>query len=205
MFTETINPKTKSVLEKIGASGAAAGFYLAGGTALALHLGHRVSVDLDFFSDRPLETDVLKQKLSSAGKFSLDYEDKDTLNSVLDGVKLSFFYYSHILLYPTVIFGGIQIADKRDIAAMKLAAISSRGSKKDFIDIYFLLKEYNLADLLEIFAQKYKGIDYNKLHILKSLTYFNDAENEPEPVMLKESKWSDIKAALVREGKSALV
>jgi hypothetical protein len=90
-------------------------------------------------------------------------------------------------------FEGVKLADERDIAAMKIDAASSRGSKKDFIDIYFLLKKYTLENLIGFFEQKYKDINYNKLHILKSFIYFEDAENEPMPKMIQEVDWDKVK------------
>jgi hypothetical protein len=103
------------------------------------------------------------------------------------------------LLFPTIAFEGIQLADERDIAAMKLDAVSSRGSKKDFIDIYFLLKKYSLAELFDIFEKKYAAIKFNKLHILKSLSYFENAEQEPMPVMLESVPWEEVKKKIVME------
>ena len=87
-------------------------------------------------------------------------------------------------------------ADERDIAAMKIDAISSRGSKKDFFDIYFLLKKYSLQELIDFFEKKYSGIQYNKLHILKSLVFFEDAETEPVPVMLQDANWEEVKKGI---------
>jgi len=88
------------------------------------------------------------------------------------------------------------LADERDVAAMKIDAISSRGSKKDFIDLFFLLKKHTLEDLLDIFSKKYKNIKFNKLHILKSLAFFEDAESDPMPVMLQSADWISIKNSI---------
>lgn len=98
----------------------------------------------------------------------------------------------------------IDLADERDIAAMKIDAVSSRGSKKDFIDIYFLFKKYSLSELVGFFEKKYKDIEYNKLHIFKSLTYFDDAENDPMPVMMREMEWSKVKKTITNEVKKLL-
>jgi hypothetical protein len=92
-----------------------------------------------------------------------------------------------------------RLADERDIAAMKLDAVSSRGSKKDFIDIHFLLEKYSLSELLEIFEKKYAAIKFNKIHILKSLSYFEDAESDPMPIMLKPILWEVVKKKIVTE------
>lgn len=193
MHTESINNETKRVLEKIAREDFIQNFYLAGGTALAVQLGHRESIDLDWFSDFDFKNIDIKHKLSQIGGFSLTSEEEGTVNGVLDSVKVSFFYYDYKQIFPLVNFVGIKIADERDIAAMKIDAISSRGSKKDFIDLYFLLKKYSLEELVSFFEKKYSGIKYNRLHILKSLAYFEDAEDEPMPVMLVDFDWEKAK------------
>ncbi|MEI7426072.1 MAG: nucleotidyl transferase AbiEii/AbiGii toxin family protein [Candidatus Moraniibacteriota bacterium] len=169
-------------------------FYLAGGTALAVQIGHRESVDLDFFSYTKFSVHKLKQELSIAGILAVDYEDEDTLVGMLDDVKISFFHYSYEQSYVLVKFEDIFLASEQDIAAMKLDTISARGSKKDFVDIYFLLKKYSLNQLVEFFENKYKNIQYNKLHILKSLVYFDDANGDPDPLMLVDFDWNETKS-----------
>jgi hypothetical protein len=176
--------------------------YLAGGTALAIQLGHRKSIDLDFFSGEKFSVPVLKKKLSMIGKFSLDFEEEQTLSGSLDGVKVSFFHYDYKLLFPLVSFSGVKIADERDIAAMKIDTVSARGGKKDFIDLYFLLENYSLAELFDMFEKKYSDIKYNKLHILKSLAFFEDAESDPMPEMIKKMKWEEMKKDISRKIKS---
>jgi len=167
--------------------------YLAGGTALAIELGHRKSIDLDFFSRSDFSTDEFKKKLSGIGTLEVTNEEDGTLDVLLDGVKVSFLRYGYGQLFPFLNFEGIKLADERDIGAMKIDAVSSRGSKKDFIDIYFLLKKYDLGQLLAFFEEKYENIKYNKIHILKSLVYFDDAENEPMPLMIEDVKWEDVR------------
>lgn len=189
MFEQSISSETKLVLEKIVQSGLADNFYLGGGTALAIELGHRQSIDLDWFSESDFSNGTIKEKLSGLGRLEIVGEEDGTLNAVLDGVKITFLRYRYQLLFPTVEFEKIQLADERDIAAMKIDAASSRGSKKDFIDLYFLLKKYTLSELIGFFEQKYEGIEYNKLHILKSLVYFEDADSEPMPIMIQSADW----------------
>ena len=204
MHTESIDKKTSRVLEKIRTSGVARDFYLAGGTALALQLGHRMSIDLDWFSAKAFSPAKLKNVLSRLGKLKIVGEEDGTLHAVLDGVKISFFHYGYKPLFPLVAMdmsggkSGVMLADRRDIAAMKVDAISSRGSKKDFIDLYFLLQEYSLNDIIGFFEKRYRGIEYNKMHILKSLAYFEDAENDPMPIMLRRVGWSGVKKEIAR-------
>lgn len=204
MHPETINKKTKSVLAKIKKLDWIKNFYLAGGTALAIQLGHRESVDLDFFSKDDFSISKIKEKLSGIGELSIDYEEAGTLSGVLDGVKISFFHYGYNQIFPLINYGEILLADERDIAAMKIDTISSRGSKKDFTDIYFLVKKYPLSQLIGFFEEKYKTIKYNKLHILKSFVYFKDAEKDPSPLMLAAFDWEKAKREIEREAKACL-
>jgi len=205
MYQKIINKKTESLLEKLHKEKILKDFYLAGGTALALQYEHRKSIDLDWFNQKDFNTDKLKRKLSQFDKIIIESEEKNTLNLILSGVKLSFLNYPYKLLFPLINWQNIKLADERDIACMKLSAISSRGSKKDFIDLFFILKKYSLPELLKLFDKKYQNIKYNKLHILKSLTYFNDADNEPMPIMLKKINWKEIKEYIKTKTKNEII
>lgn len=199
MRQEVINAKTKRLLETIAEIKEIKDFYLAGGTALALQIGHRQSIDLDWFSQKQVSIIRLKRSLSSLGDLTVESEDKETLNCSLNGVKLSFFVYPYPPLFSFIDFDGVKMADERDIACMKIDAISSRGSKKDFIDLHFLLQKYQLRDLLDLFDKKYKNIKYNRLHILKSLVYFEEAEDEPMPKMFLKIAWLAVKNKIKKE------
>lgn len=191
MYPETLSQETNIVLNILKDS--VSEFYLAGGTALALELGHRISIDLDFFSVNEFTTKEVSDKLKTKGHLEITSRDKDTLNGSLDGVKISFFKYPYKLLFPTKEYNGVVLADERDIAAMKILAISDRGSKKDFIDLFTLLKIYSLNSILNFFNEKYKDYNYNMLHILKSLVYFSDADLDPEPVYIHPISWMEVK------------
>ncbi|MEK9151396.1 MAG: nucleotidyl transferase AbiEii/AbiGii toxin family protein [Patescibacteria group bacterium] len=199
MYRETLAPETRRVLEKISTRSFIEDFYLVGGTALALHLGHRESIDLDFFSAQDFSLEKLKKAVVVLGRYRLTNEEAGTLDGMLDDVKLTFIRYEYPLLFPLVDFGGVRLADERDIACMKIDAVSSRGSKKDFIDIYFLLEKYTLSELLSFFEQKYSSIEYNRLHLLKSLAYFDDAEEDVMPKMLKDVSWGAVKVRILEE------
>lgn len=203
MHKQAVSEQTQRLLAKI-APVLDGEFYLAGGTALAIQLGHRLSIDLDWFSAREFSNSRIKEKLSGLGRFGLTGEDDGTIHGILDDVRVTFLRYKYQLLFPLVDFDGIKLANERDIAAMKIDAVSSRGSKKDFIDLYFLLKKYSLPELLGFFERKYADIKYNKLHILKSLAYFEDAENEPMPEMLKQADWKEIKSKITGEANNIL-
>lgn len=193
MFSNTLANKTKSVLESLSENGAVDIFYLAGGTALALQFGHRQSVDLDFFCEQDFSISALKNKLSKIGKYKIIAEESGTLHVIFDNVLVSFLRYPYRLLYSKIKFNKVLVADWRDIVAMKLNAIANRGSKKDFIDLYFICQKISLKQVFNIFNKKYKDIEYNEMHLLKSLVYFDEAEKEPMPKMIKKVSWGKIK------------
>lgn len=199
MHKEAITKKTQSVLDKLVSSGIVKDFYLAGGTALAIQLGQRESIDLDWFTEKEFSLGKLKGQLADTGNFEVVSEAPGTLHGILDGVKITFLYYNYSPLFPFIAFEDAKLADERDIAAMKVDAISSRGSKKDFIDLYFLLKKYSLEEIIGFFEKRYANIHYNKMHILKSLVYFEDAQNEASPVMLQRADWEEIKKVIQKE------
>ncbi|MFA5791963.1 MAG: nucleotidyl transferase AbiEii/AbiGii toxin family protein [Candidatus Paceibacterota bacterium] len=191
MYEEALSENTRIVLEKLAS--VAAPFYLAGGTALALLLGHRISVDLDFFSEDTFSVSLLVVRLNTIGNLKIEDQSETTFNGSLDGVKISFFYYPYPLLFGTKEYAGVSLADERDIGAMKVQAISGRGSKKDFVDLFVLLKKYSLQELFNFFYKKYEKFNYNRLHILKSLSYFYDADTNPEPMYISPINWDEVK------------
>ncbi|NMC84645.1 MAG: nucleotidyl transferase AbiEii/AbiGii toxin family protein [Anaerolineaceae bacterium] len=177
-------------------------FYLSGGTALSLHLGHRESEDLDFFCEQSFQPQEVERQIRSLGTLSQTELEKGTLNTFLDGVKLQFLEYPYPTLKSFIKWQGIQISSIIDIACTKLQTVSARGSKKDFIDIYFLLKKYSLETLLAYTREKYSHSDYSETHILKSLVYFSDADDQPMPRMCIQVSWEQIKKELVSAVKS---
>ena len=193
MFIDVLPRGGKSALELLKGIETMRNFYLAGGTGLALHLGHRISGDLDFFCQGQFETTTLRDSLIATEQFKVLSEAQDTLHGVLAETKVSFLRYPYQLLFPTEDLEGLKVADTRDIAVMKIAAISSRGSKKDFVDLYFVCQIYPMESLWEFFEKKYRQANYSRYHILKSLVFFDDADREPDPVMLKPWNWEHIK------------
>ena len=192
MYPQTLYPKTRQVLEKIKSLPSMTDFYLAGGTALALQLGHRKSIDLDFFSSNFPKRDLILQEIQILDP-RITYEAPGTIVLLIDDVKVSFLEYNYPLLEDLKIFEGIKIASVADIASMKLSSTSSRGSKKDFIDLYVILQKFTLEELFSRFEKKYVGVTYQKLVLLKSLTYFSDAELEPDPDYTEPISWEMIK------------
>jgi len=172
-------------------------FYLAGGTCLALQIGHRRSIDFDFFIPADFDTSVIVNKLTLMGSYQRDSEGKNTINGTLNGVRISFFEYRYDIIDDFKIFNKIRLAGLKDIAAMKLEAIAGRGSKKDFIDMFFLLKRYTLEEIFTFHTRKYGTGLSNQYHLLKSLVYFADAEAEAMPVMINRLDWDDVKKQIV--------
>lgn len=202
MFEKTLVKDTKNILASLGRSGILKNAYLAGGTALALQLGHRISVDFDFFTSENFIPKTFSAKLSKLGLFNEDQADRGTVLGKFEGINFSFFIYKYPLLYPTSKYLSVNIADIRDIAAMKIDAIATRGAKRDFVDLYFICKsKYGLNKILTFYEKKYGKLASNLVHIKKSLTYFNDAESDKMPKMLKEADWEDIKNYFVNEVK----
>ena len=194
MFVQTLPQPAQRLLVRLGRQRWMANFYLAGDSAAALHLGHRRSEDLDFFCPKELNTPLLLHRLQKFGKFDLTKEAWGTLIGVLEGVRVSFFTYPYPLLHPPQKLWGVRIASLLDIGLMKLIAISQRGTRRDFVDLFFICRQsIPLTELLASLPQKFAGVNYSLPHILRSLVYFDDAEKEPMPTMLVPVRWSDIK------------
>ena len=194
MFEETFVKGAKDILALLGRSGILQEAYLAGGTAAALQLGHRISVDFDFFTTKEFMPKEIFAALSKLGSFDEEQESKGTLLGKFEGVNFSLFVYKYPLIFPAQKYLSVSIADIRDIASMKIDAIASRGAKRDFIDLYFICKSgYQLTDILDFYDKKYGRLSSNRIHIQKSLVFFNDAEPDEMPRMLKDVKWGKVK------------
>lgn len=200
VFEQVLPGKTKAILEALEKSEIAQNAYLAGGTAAALQLGHRTSYDLDFFTLKEFDEQMLLPEIDKISNFQVEDIAWRTIRGRFGDIRFSLFYYKYPLLYPAKKFGSIRIADIRDIAAMKIAAIASRGAKRDFVDLYFICKEVvPLRDVIQLYDKKYKNLAATKMHILKSLVYFKDAEPDEMPMMLKKAEWKEVKRYLEHE------
>lgn len=194
MFEQVLYGNTKAILALLENTEIIQKAYLAGGTALALQLGHRISYDLDFFTQEEFDEQMLLPEIKKISDFQLEKIAWRTILGKFKDVKFSIFYYKYPLLYAAKKFEMINITDIRDIAAMKIAAIASRGTKRDFVDLYFICKEtVSLPDAIQLYDKKYKNLATTEIHIMKSLIFFEDAEPDEMPRMLKKSDWKDIK------------
>ena len=194
LYYQTIEPATLGLLKSLQALEALRGARLVGGTALALQIGHRKSVDLDFFGKILLSSEELRDLLSESHELKVVQEGRNINIYKLDQVKVDFVNYRYEWITGPVVEDGIVLADTRDIAAMKVNAIIGRGTKKDFIDLYFLLRIYPLSQIIDFYFQKYP--DGNPFIALKSLSYFGDAESDPMPPMLIDVSWDEMKRTI---------
>ena len=190
LHTEAVIPSTLDLLRKIQLLSNVSGLRLVGGTALALHIGHRKSVDLDLFG-RFDENTSFRLLLINAG-YEADGSETGAVQSLkVNGVKVDFVNYPYPWMCDAIAEGGMTLADIHDIAAMKLSAAANRGRKKDFIDIAFLLDEFSLGELFGLYQKKFSVSECS--FALRGLTYFDDAEDDPMPEMLIPTTWKDVK------------
>jgi hypothetical protein len=199
-YREILPIQQQRVLAQLGPKVAQHGFYLAGGTAVALHLGHRRSVDLDWFAAEGLpDPQRLAQDLREQGvAFVTGRVAPGTLHGSVRGVRVSFLGYRYPLLATLRPWrDGTRIAPRADLAAMKLAAVAQRGAKKDFLDVYALgSRRRSLRQMLRAYQDKYATQDLT--HLLYSLAYFDDAERERMPRMFWDVKWRTVKETIRR-------
>jgi Nucleotidyl transferase AbiEii toxin, Type IV TA system len=196
---EAITAETEETLGGLRERSLLGNAYLAGGTALALRFGHRRSLDLDFFEESLFDEGVLIQRLQTMPAFSLVSKALHTVHATIGVTKVSFLGYSYPVLFPAALFLGVPVADPRDVTCMKISAVASRGTKRDFLDLYVASQQFGLTDILAWFARKYVQTRYSRTHVLKSLTYFQDAELDPMPDMLVDVDWNELKHFFRRE------
>lgn len=191
----TVHQGTFSLLKSLASLDKLREFYLAGGTALALQIGHRVSVDLVFFTLSMFDSNELFEFLKDSYEVSGATRSVNSLSLFVtlhdERIKVDMIRHNYPFLQPVKHVENIRLSSLQDIAAMKLNAVANRGAKKDFYDIYALLTRFSLKELLTFFQQKYEQL--NSLTVLKSLVYFADADLEPDPVSLLDVSWADVK------------
>lgn len=177
-------------------------WYLAGGTALALQVGHRKSFDLDFFTPQKLfHEQILERSLLATDKWITTLREAGTLYGIFMDAKMSFIAYP--FFQPSrerIRSGDICLLKPHDIASMKIIAISQRGRKRDFIDLYwYCVNREPLQNVIKRAIQGYPGQEHNIQHILKSIVYFVDADEDPMPELFFDANWKTIKAYFKKE------
>lgn len=194
---QTIDAKTLELLKNIQEISIFNKLRLVGGTSLALQIGHRLSIDLDLFGKLNADEISITNELSKIGNFKIINTSENIKVFLINDIKVDIVNYPYEWIDDAIYKDDLVLASIKDIAAMKLAAITGRGTKKDFIDFYFLLKRYSLEQLIELYKQKYP--DSSIFMLLKSIPYFDDAEIDINPKMLIDTKWEQVKTSILHE------
>ncbi|HAZ60618.1 MAG TPA: hypothetical protein DCY89_03480 [Gammaproteobacteria bacterium] len=194
MRPEVLTPEAARLAPRLCAALAGLPFTLAGGTGLALQLGHRISVDFDWFCAPEAFPRDLAPRLYELDPSLQTLQDKaGTFECLLGGVKCSFFGFSPQFGPATDVLHDLPLAPVADIAAMKLIAVSQRGARKDFYDLHEVLRHMKFRPITQRLAEMYSRPSPNPVHLAKSLVYFDDAEADPEPRLLSEVQWVTVR------------
>ena len=196
LYYKTIESGTLQLLKELQSNPALQDMRLVGGTGLALQLGHRKSIDLDLFGLINEPSEDLRDSLMAGHSFQIIKESANIHIYLIDGVKVDLVNYSYQWIDSPLQDNGITIASINDIAAMKITAIIGRGTKKDFIDLYFILKHLSLTEILRLYMQKYP--EGSVFLAIKSLSFFEDAEADPMPLMYEDVSWDQIKESILQ-------
>lgn len=192
---QTVLPDTLELLRNLMQQPLLKDMRLVGGTSLALQFGHRRSIDLDFFGSTTEDIDELTNMMHACSKDMVKGTCTKNIKAYfLNGVKVDVVNYCYDWIDEPVIEDGLRLASPKDIAAMKVNAIMGRGTKKDFVDMYFLLKHYSFDDIIKFYLQKYT--DGSEYRALLSMTYFADADPQPMPYMFQKVDWETIKTEI---------
>ena len=197
LHKSTVDESALELLRQLQQKDYLKGFYLVGGTALALKMGHRRSVDLDLFSNFSFDTTQLLENLSADFPFKLLFSANNTLKGSINQVQVDILAHRYPLVAEPVIIENISMLSNEDIAAMKLNAISVSGQRvKDFIDIYYLLRTYTVEEMTGFYKKKYS--EYNDANVLKSLCWFDDVDLSGWPVLLESPQlnWKTVKNSI---------
>lgn len=201
MHSKCLPPDVLELLKKLGKAVRKYEIILAGGTGLALHLGHRISVDMDFFTQKTFSTEKIFQEMRRLNLNPKVLEESEgSLTVTIDGTKVSMLRYPYPFVEEMKEFDGVPVAGVIDIAAMKIIAISQRGAKRDFFDLYFVLQDIPFRKVAENMVKRFGTDRINPVHIGKSLVYFNDADADPEPMLPGKDKtaWDKVKKFFVK-------
>jgi len=194
---QTVKPDTLELLKQLMQIPLFSSLRLVGGTALALQYGHRSSVDLDLFGQLERNTALVTEALFPLGDVVVGSCSEHIKNYWVNGVKIDFVDYSRYPWLDDAVEEDLfRLASPRDIAAMKINAIEGRGSRKDFVDIYFLLQHYSLKEIMDYYARKYP--EHSSFRAMLSLAYFDDAEAQPMPEMFNTVQWEEIKRFILK-------
>lgn len=201
MYFKCLPPEARELLTKLCKTARGHEFILAGGTGLALQLGHRISMDLDFFTHKAFSTEQAFQEVKRLGlNPKLLEESEGSLTVTIDGTKVSMFRYPYPFIEEMKEADDVPVASVIDIASMKIIAISQRGAKRDFFDLYFILQDIPFRKIAENMTKRFGNDRINPVHIGKSIVFFNDADADPEPRLSRKDKpsWEKVKKFFVK-------
>lgn len=196
LYYKTIYPKTLELLKQISATDYFNEFALAGGTSLSLQIGHRLSYDLDFFGQKKIDSIEILNNISVIAKPTIIHQTQNILILNINDIKVDFVNYNYPLLKKVIFKDDLRLVAIEDIAAMKLAAIAGRGKKRDFFDVFEILKYYTLNEILEFYRNKYE--DGSEFLVLKSLTYFDDANLDADLKLFNNVTWETVKKQILK-------
>ncbi len=199
--TQTVYPETLGVIKALMQEPLLNDFYLVGGTALSLQIGHRISVDIDLFTNELFDSTFLSAELKQKYNFKQNLDKGYFLQGQIEGIKVDILKYPYKPLNPIIEIESVRMVVLADIASMKLAAITNRGRKRDFIDLFFLLEKFSLKQIIEWYQQKY---DAEIFMLLQSLVYFDDADGDIDLNMIVSLDWENVKEEITTEVKMYL-
>ena len=197
LYKEAVDKSTLDLLVQLQAKEYLKGFHLVGGTALALRLRHRKSIDIDLFSDFSFDVAQILENLSTDFNFKLFFSANNTIKGSIDNVQVDILAHRYPLISEPLTEERITMLSLQDIIALKLNAITTSGQRvKDFIDLFYLLREFNLSEMIGFYKTKYK--QYNEVNVLKSITYFKDVDlaDWPQIIDNPQLKWDEVKESI---------
>jgi predicted nucleotidyltransferase component of viral defense system len=201
LYRKTVAPETFRLLETISSIADLSEFSLTGGTALALQMGHRISVDLDFFGNKEFSPDEIVDLLQDLKPLTMISQRKNILILNVQNVKVDFVNYRYPLIADLIREGSIRLHAPEDIAAMMLAAIAGRGRKRDFYDIHFLFSLFTLRQMMDYYNRKFE--DGSEMMVARSLTFFEDADLDEMPNLVGELvPWPNVRHRILQEVRS---
>ncbi len=194
---KTVEPHTLSLIYDLQSRRYTKNFLLVGGTALALQIGHRTSTDIDLFSLERFDVESLLLNIQEDFTINIRSRMSHALLVDIDLVKTDFVFQPSVMIEPVVEMEGVRMASKLEIAAMKIGAITARGRKRDFVDLYCLLNDFSLPDMITAFVKKYPAATPELA--IRSLFYFEDANDDLEPRCFFDYNWNMVKEKIKRE------
>jgi predicted nucleotidyltransferase component of viral defense system len=201
---EVVSPEMRQLLTALGQQSFLSNFYLAGGTGLSLQIGHRRSVDFDFFSETDEVTEKRAEEITrSLNSFSIQVIERTLGNLVFlaDNIRIGFFGYGYPLIHSTMELENVALASIADIGLMKCDALITRGSRKDFYDLFYIARSIPLSDLLQLGSKKYTQFRDFPLLVLESMTLFDNADLDFQPLLYDRIAWEEVKSFFMQQAK----